>query len=60
MCGIKSQKEYGLPHATYIAMFYSIFCKNFNMGNPGVPFAHISMITWARDFKFAGAEVQRL
>ena len=36
------------------------FLEKFSAGDPGAFFAHISMTTWARDFKFAGAVVQRL
>ena len=51
------QQVYGLPHATYIAMFIEIFAK-LKYGRPGYTFAH--MTTRARNFKSAGAIVQRL
>ena len=53
-------RVYGLPHATYIAMFITIFCKTLVRATQ-VYFCSISMTTQARDFlKFAGAIVQRL
>ena len=41
-------------------MFIAIFLQNSEYGQSGYIFAHISMTTRARDFKFAGAIVQRL
>ena len=43
----------------YVAMFHRVCCY-FYYGQSGYILAHISMTTRARDFKFAGAIVQRL
>ena len=52
-------RVYGLGRATYVAMFIAIFAKLY-YGQSVYIFAHISMTTRARDFKFARAIVQRL
>ena len=46
------RRVYGLPRATYVAMLIAIFCKTLVRA--------IWVSTRARDFKFAGAIVQRL
>ena len=54
------QQVYKLPRATYVAMFIAIFFAKLEYAQSGYIFAHISMTTQARYFKFAGAIVQRL
>ena len=48
-----------LLHATYAAMFHHTCCNSYYRRS-GYILAHICMTTQARDFKFAGAIVQRL